>query len=125
MAKKKDKIGSSEIKNETIVEIIYKSEKYIETLAKETNYSIDEINILLGEYHNSLDLRMEQFKEEISKTKNDLLAGIEGLKLLKKQIPKMDYSKLEPMKNYCEVFNGEKWVGSPRKLGLKSIIIQK
>lgn len=123
--KKKDTITFRELANEELVKIIYNSEKYIETLAEESNIPIGEVNILLKEYDNSLDLRMEQFKEEINKTKNLFLEAKEGLKLLKTQMSDIESSEPKPLKNYCEVFDGEKWVGSPKKLGTKSFIIQK
>lgn len=122
--KKKDIVNYIELPHEEIIKMIYNSEKSIETLAKESNISVEKIKIILKEYHNALDLRMEQFKEEISKTKNIFLEAKEGLKLLISQMPDIECS--EPIRrNYCEVFDGEKWVGSPKKLGSKSFIIQK
>ena len=120
-----DEVCDPRIDSPEYVKMIYNSEKSIEKIAEESTSSVEEIKSLLKEYDNALELRMEQFKDKIGKTKKFFLEIEEGLKSLITQMPNIEGSESTNLKSYCEVFDGEKWVDTPKKLGKNSFIIQK
>lgn len=122
MGKKKRKL--IDLKNEQIVNLIKLSDKSLNTIAKENNMSLKELQSLIDEYDKSLEAKLEYDKEERLEVKGLFLIIEKGLKKLRKETKSINLPD-RSNKEYAQVFDGEKWVGSPKKLGRESFITQK
>ena len=110
-----------EIKNKEIVKLIYQSDKSLNTIAKGCNMTINEVQSLIDEHHNSLNLKMEQDKQKRKDLKVFFLNFKKGLKKLRDAMPNLPPGP--PPKNYCEVNIGGKWVNPKVKpLGPQSFV---
>lgn len=123
MSKKKNR-KTIELKNEQLVNLIKLSDKSLNMIAEENNMSLKELQSLIDEYDKSLELRMEEDKKERKEVKNLFFLIDEDLKKLRKEIKSINLPDRNN-KEYAQVFDGEKWVDSPKKLGSESFITQK
>lgn len=112
-----------EIKNKEIVKLIYQSDKSLNTIAKESNMTIKEVQSLIDEHHNSLDLKMEQDKQKRKDIKAFFLNFKKGLKELRDSMPNLPPGP--PPKNYCKINIGGKWVNPEvKRLGPHSFVYE-
>lgn len=81
---------------------------------------------LMDEYHGAIDLKLEQDKQKREDTKKLFQEIEEGLKSLRESTPNIPPREL-PLKNYCEVNIGGKWVVNPelKPMGAQSFIYNK
>ena len=105
MTKKKE----IELKNEKIWNLITQSDIPLHIIANETNISIGDLQSLIDEYHESLELKLEEDKKERKKIKELFLDIENGLENLKKEAESIE-DLPRSSKKYAFVFNGEKWI---------------
>jgi hypothetical protein len=122
MVKKKKEL--IELKNEKTVNLIKLSDKSLNTIAKESNMSLKELQSLIDGYDRSLELKLDYDKKERKDIKDLFLDVEKGLKNLMEEAKSVNLPE-RSYKEYAQVFDGQKWVGSPKKLGSKSFITQK
>lgn len=96
------------LKNTKIVNLIRLSDKSLNTIAKENNMSLKELQSLIDEYDRSLELKLEADKKERKDIKDlhlNIDKGLKELRELARELPDRDYYKV-----YAQVFDGEKWI---------------
>ncbi len=107
--KKIDESPEIKIANEKIIGLILESDMPLDMVGKKNGLSQEDIIRLFDDYHNSLDLKLEQDKQKREDVKI-LQQEIEvGLKSLRESQPKLT-SRNGPPKNYCQANIGGKWV---------------
>ncbi len=120
--KKRLEYPEIEIKNENIIKLILQSDKSLWTVAKENNTTVEEIEALIDEYHDSLDLKLEQDKQKRNDGKKLFQEIGIGLKKLRESIQNIPVDDT-PKKSYVQVNIGGEWVDEPPKLlGSTSIV---
>jgi len=105
-----------------LVEEILNSPEVFATMVKEENF--EAFCKIFDEYHESLDKKMEQDKQD-RKDLRELFKNIElGLKELREESKPLPLEDL-PKRDYVKVNIGGKWVNTkPKRLGQFSIIEQ-
>lgn len=112
--KKQPEYPEIELKNENTIMLIFQSDKSLWTIAKETNTTVEELQAIIDEYHDSLDLLLEQDKQKRKDAKK-LFQEIEiGLKEFRESKANLPIGE-EPKKNYCLENIDGKWV-APKPL---------